>query len=1083
MFRRYSLVVCLLLLAESLWGQFEAGSIVGLVRDQQQAPVAGAVVEIRNLDTNVSRQLVTSPTGEFNSLSLSPGRYSVTVKQSGFRDAAQNINLAVGQRAGVDFNLELSSLTEQVTVAGEAPILATASSELGNVRSEKQIVELPLNTRNFTQLVYLAPGVNNRGNSSNSVLQGYTSGRGTNGAVINGAPSEDVVYLFDGIQSVDTDAGMLIFFPPVDAIREFKVQTSAAPSAYGGGQGIINVTFKAGTNSFHGAVYEFLRNSALDAKNFFDSPSNPIPPFRLNQFGFNLGGPVLIPKLFNGRDKLFFYGDYEGKRVRQAQTFTSTVPVDTFKNGDFSALLPRTVLYNPLSSPRVPFPNNQIPATMFDKTSTRLTQLYPEPNQPGLINNFLYNPGQQTGIDQYDVRVDYVTGASNLFGRLSHEDPDTVTPGYLPAPAVGGGPSRPGNTLIPAWQGVIGFGRSLGPSKYYEARVGFSRMIEDIIDTLYSQKHIAEDLGIPNANGHGAAGGLTNFSLSGTVGLGDGSGTLRKVNNNWEIDQAFSWVKGHHDLKIGLDIQTRRFAFFSPTYPVGQYTFSGVYTNNPASPAGTGYGFADFLLGHPISSVIDITKYFDLRRYQIAWYAQDDFRVSSRLTFNIGLRHEMVTPWKERHDRLSAFVPTGGGTLVTQGNAPFTGSSVIDPRWTDFGPRAGFAFNATPKTVIRGGFGIFFAFQGVTSNISLAKNAPYSGSLRVSNNATDFGGAAPISAGFPEGRPDLFPVAGTAYVYYPQDFKTPAMNEWNLNIQRELWANTVLTVAYVGGKGSHVLAFPNVNQPIPGPGATGPRRPYPNLSDGSGVVPWGDSIYHSLQTTFERRFSHGLTFLGSWTWSHSIDNTSGTGSEGIQNNYDLHFNRGNSTFDLRHNVTLSWTYELPFGKGKPVLAGAGRATQFVLGNWQLNGIVALQTGSPFTLTMLTNNLNTGTGSQWPDRIGSGQLDNRTVDRWFDASAFAAPALYAYGNAGRNILYGPGTHQFDLSVFKTFPLGKEASRKLQFRAEAFNALNTPQFNNPDARIGFAGVGKITSAGNPPLFQRTSREIQLALKLYF
>jgi hypothetical protein len=966
-----------------------------------------------------------------------------------------------------------------VTVAAEAPLLESASSELSNVRTEKQIADLPLNTRNFTQLVFSAPGVNNRGQSSNSILQGYTSGRGTNGAVINGAPSEDVVYLFDGIQSVDTDAGVLIFFPPVDAIREFKVQTSAAPASYGGGQGIVNVTFKSGTNELHGAAYEFLRNSALDAKNFFDSPFAPIPPFRMNQFGFDAGGPVVLPKILNGRDKLFFFADYEGKRIRQAQTFTSTVPTAAFKAGDFSALLPKTVIYNPLTTPRMPFANNQIPANLIDKTSARLAQLYPASNLAGLVNNFLYNPGQQTRVDQFDTRVDYISGASTLFGRLSHEDPETITPGYLPPPAIGGGPSRPGRTPIPAWQGVIGYGRSLGASRYYEARVGYSRMHEGIYDALSNQKTLAEDLGIPNANGGGAAGGLTNFSISGTVGLGDGAGSLDKVNNNWEFDQAFSWVKGHHEWKFGVEVMTRRFAFFSPGFPVGQFSFTGVYTNNPVSSAGTGYGFADFLLGHPINSTIDITKFFSLKRYQIGWYVQDNFRVTPKLTLTFGLRDDIITGWKERHNRLAGFVPDNGGTLVTAGTAPFNGDTVNDSRWNNLGPRAGFAYNAGRKTVIRGGAGIFYAFQGVTSNLSPAKNAPFSGSLRVTNNATDFAGAAPISAGFPAGRPDLFPVQGTGFVYYPRDFKTPSMNEWNINVQRELWANVVLSVAYVGGKGTHVLAFPNINQPIPGPGPTTNRRLYPNLSDGTAVGPWGDSIYNSLQTTVERRFSRGLTLLGAWTWSHSIDNTSGTGSEGIQNPRDLHANRGNSTFDVRHNVTMSWTYELPFGRN---MRGLSRAA---MGGWQVNGIAALQSGSPFTVTMLQNTLNTGTGVQWPNRIGSGELEHRTIDRWFDPAAFVAPGNFNYGNSGRNILTGPGTKQFDLSLFKTFFFSENQTRRLQFRAEAFNAFNTPQFNNPDARIGSASlaVGKITSAGNPPLFQRTSREIQLALKLYF
>jgi hypothetical protein len=1054
--------------------QFQFGSVVGLIKDPSQALVPGATIEIRSRTTNVARQATASPAGEYNFISLPPDKYTLTVRHPGFRDNSREIELSVGQRLEADITLEIGGDTGKVTVQAETPLLDVATSELGNVRSERQVVDLPLNTRNFTQLVDLAPGVNNRGSASNSILQGYTSGRGVNGAVINGAPSEGVVYMFDGVQSVDNDAGMIIFFPPVDAIQEFKVQTSAAPAAYGGGAGVINVDFKSGTNALHGAAYEFLRNSAFDARNFFDSHANPIPPFRLNQFGFNLGGPVVIPKVFNGKDKLFFFADYEGKRVYQAQTFTSTVPIAAFHSGDFSSLLPKTVIFDPRGNGHTPLPNNIIPLSAIDPTSAKLMALYPAQNLPGTTSNYLYNPGQQTSVDQYDIRVDYRTGASTFFGRLSRENPDTVTPGYLPAPAIGGGPSRPGNTLVPAWQGVIGYGRVISPAIYYDARLGFSRMVEYINDADLPLKTLAESLGIPNANSGGSAGGLTNISISGTVGLGDGSGSLAKVNNDYQYSQALSWVYRGHELKFGGDIMSRRFSFFSPTYPVGQMVFSGVYS---------GYGLSDFLFGHPISSTIDITKFFSLHRFINGFYAQDTWRITPKLTLNYGLRDDIVTPWTDRHNQLAGFTPTGGGTLVPVGTAPYTGNSVTVGRYTNFGPRAGLAYNVTPKTVIRAGFGIFYAFAMQTSNLSPAKNPPFSGSLQTSNNSADFASASPISAGFPAARPALFPIAGLGWVYYPRDFKTNGANEWNINVQRQLVADTVLTVAYVGMKGSHVLVTDNINEAIPGPGVVAARRPYPNLGDGTAVGPWGDSSYHSMQTTVQRRFSAGFSMLAAWTWSHSIDDTSGTGSETVQTPYNLHLNRGNSTFDLRHNVVLSWTYELPVGKGKPLLGNASGPLQLILGGWQLNSIDSFQSGTPFTMTMQSSLLNAGSGVQWPNRIGSGGLADPTIARWFDPTAFVSPGNFLYGNSGRNILVGPRTTQFDLSLFKSVAFSADQRRRLQFRAEAFNLANTPQFNNPNSQIGNLSVGQITSAGQPPLFQRTSREIQLALKLYW
>ncbi len=1069
------LATCAIAFHVSLYAQFQFGSVNGLIRDPSQAPAPDSTIEIRSKTTNVAQKAISSASGEYAFVSLPPDEYVLTVTHPGFKTVTRSFQLSVDQRLQLDIALEIGNVAEQVSVTSEAPLLEAQTSEIGNVEQEKQVVDLPLNTRNFTQLVDLAPGVNNRGTSSNSVLQGYTSGRGANGAVINGATPEGIAYLFDGVQSMDNDAGDIIFFPPVDAIQEFKVQTSSAPAAFGGGAGVINVDFKSGTNQFHGVAYEFLRNSWFDAKNFFDSPTKPIPPFRLNQFGFNIGGPVWIPKVFNGKDKLFFFGDYEGKRVYQAQTFTSTVPIPAFHTGDFSSLLPKTVIYDPRGNARTPLPNNIIPLSAIDPTSAKLMALYPAPNQPGATSNYLYNPGQQTSVDQFDLRFDYRSGASTSFGRMSHENPVTVTPGYLPAPAIGGGPSRPGNTDVPAWQGVIGFGRVISPTIYYEARLGFSRMVEYIIDQDSHQLTLAESLGIPNANGGGAAGGLTNISISGgTVGLGDGSGSLAKVNNNYEYSQALSWVHGKHELKFGGSIMSRRFSFFSPTWPVGQMTFSGVYTGN---------GLSDFLFGHPISTDIDITRFFSLHRYMADVYIQDNWRITPRLTLNYGLRDDFVTPWTERHNLLAGFVPANGGTLVPVGTAPYNGNSVTEGRFTNFGPRAGFAWNLTPNTVLRAGFGMFYSYAMQTSNDSPAKNPPFSGSVQVANNASDFDSASPISAGFPASRPTLFPVAGLGWIYYPWDFKTEGATEWNINLQRQLGANNVLSIAYVGEKGTHILVTDNINEALPGPGAVAARRPYPNLGDGTAVGPWGDSNYNSLQTSFQRRLSAGLTFLGAWTWSHSIDDSSGTGSETVQNPYNLHLNRGNSTFDVRHSLVLSWTYELPFGNGKCFLRDAHGVLDLIAGGWQLNSIDTFQTGSPFTATMSTSNLNAGSGVQWPNVVGVGSLPNPSVQHWFNTSAFVAPQAYQFGDEGRNALYGPGTKQVDLSLFKSFRFSPREGTRLQLRAEAFNILNTPQFNNPNASINSATQGMITSAGNPPLFQRTSRQIQVAAKLYW
>lgn len=1062
-----------LIFSAAAMAQFELGTVVGTVKDQAGLPMAGAAIEIRSLATNVARRTTASAAGEFDFVALQPGQYQFSARQEGFKEATQTFELAVSQRAELNITLEIGASTQSVTVGESVVAVDAASSDISNVRTRQQVVDLPLNGRNFTQLVQLAPGVNNHGNSTNVSNGGYTAGRGTSGAVVNGNPSDIGIYLFDGIQSVDTDANVLIFYPPVDAIQEFKVQTSAAPATYGGGPSIINVTFRSGTNDLHGAMYEFLRNSDLDAKNYFDSHANPIPPFHLNEFGANLGGPIVIPHLFNGKDKLFFFADYEGKRVSQAQTYISTVPTAAFRIGDFSALLPKTVLHVPGTA--TPLPNNQV--QQIDPTAAKLIALYPLPNIPGaaLVSNYLYNGALINNIDQGDLRIDYRTTNSSIFGRFSKENPATTNPGYLPNPAIGGGPGYPGQTLAPGNQVVLGYGRSFSPTQYYQARVGYSRLVENIVDFDTTRGNLGEQFGIPNANAGGAP-GLTNFSISGTVGLGDGNGNIKKVNNLWQVDQAFSWVKGSHEFTAGANWMSTRFAFLTPAHPNGTYAFNGSYT---------GYGLADFLYGRPISSQLDIAQYFDLIRFRPSFYVQDNWRVTQKLTLNLGVRDEMVTPWTERHDRLAVFDPSNGGTLIPVATPAHPSNTVTDGHFNNIGPRIGLAYSVNPKTVVRAGFGIFYAYETYNSNPQ-AKNAPFNGSI-ISTNSTGAAGyaaALPVSAGFPAARPALFPPAGTAFQVFQRSYPNPSANEWNFNIQRQLTAHDTLSVAYVGQNGVHILINPNINQAVPGPGSVASRRPYPNLADGTLNCTCANSSFNSLQVTYKNRFSSGFDFQGAYTYAHSIDNSSGNSNAvGIQNPSNLRLYRGNSDFDVRHILVLSWSYDLPFGRGKKFAGGAQGLGQAVIGGWRLNSIDTFATGSPFTPVMVSSLLNSGNAVQWPNRIGSGKLADSTIRAWFNTADFVSPGNYVYGNSGRNILFGPGTRQFDLSLFKDFLFNENGSRRLQFRAEAFNFLNTPQFNNPNAQIGNPAAGTITSAGSPLLYQRTSRQLQLALKLYW
>jgi hypothetical protein len=1070
-----ALIVFILLTSISGFGQFEAGSVLGTVKDPTGAIIPNARVEIKSLSTNATRDTVSNSTGEWTFVALQPGRYQVTIKQPGLRDEVRSFELAVGQRLQMDVDMAVGTASESVTVNASGEMLETSASDMSNVRTTQQVVDLPLNSRNFTQLVQLAPGVNSKGNGTNSTNGGYTAGRGTSGSVVNGNPSDVGVYLFDGIQSVDADANVLLFYPPVDAIQEFKVQTSAAPAAYGGGPSIINVTYRSGTNGFHGVAYEFFRNSALDAKNYFDSPTNPIPPFHLNQFGGNFSGPVVIPHLFNGRDKLFFFIDYEGKRQNQSQTYISTVPTADFRRGNFAAYTKALTI----PGTKTPLPKNQV--TSIDPTAATLVALFPLPNYGAagaISNNFLYNGALDNVLDQGDVRIDFRTPTTSIFGRYSQENATTNNPGYLPSPAIGGGPGYPGLTLAPGKQVVLGYGRSFGPNVYYEARLGYSRLVESIVTLGDMLGTAGQNNGIPNANAGGIP-GFTNIVISSNAALGDGNGSISKVNNLWEVDQAVTLIRGKHEIKAGVSYMSTRFAFLSPAHPNGTMSFTGAYT---------GLGLADFLYGKYATSQLDVSQYFSLLRFRPSVYIQDSYRITPRLTLNYGLRDDLVTPWKERHDRLAGFDPSGAGNLVPVGSGTglFPGDSVVDGRYTNFAPRFGFAYNIDSKTVLRGGFGIFYAFETYNSN-PMSKNAPFNGSLNVTNDTTSgagFASAVALSAGFPAARPPLFPISGSAFQAYQRRNPNGSANEYNLNLQRQLTSHDVISIAYVGQTGVHILINPNINLPTPGAGAVAARRAYPNFADGTLNCYCANSNYNSLQLTYQNRLSNGLDFQGTYTLSHSIDTSSGAANlVGLQNPFNLAMYRGNSDFDIRHMAVLSWLYKLPFGNNMRFGSGARGLKQALIGDWQINSIDSFTTGSPFTPVMASSLLNAGSAVQWPNRIGSGKVAHPTINQWFNPADFASPGNYIFGNSGRNIIYGPGTKQFDVSLFKNFRFDETGVRHLQLRVEAFNILNTPQFNNPNAQIGASTVGTITSAGQPLLFQRTSREIQLAGKFYF
>jgi hypothetical protein len=1088
--RSYVLLVIGAILSASvgLFAQVETGAITGQVLDSTGAVVPEAEIRVVSIDTGVARTMMSDMQGNYSSPPLRPGRYRVEVTKLGFQRAVDELRLDVNQRVRVDIQLIVGEVTQTVMVSGSAALLSTESAAIGNVRGEREIQDLPLNGRNFVQLIHLVPGVNSAGGGT---LYTYTGSnrQGVQGASVNGARPTNNNFLFDGIQSQDTDQNVLAFMPNVEAVQEFKVQTNAMDAQFGrNGGGTINLVLKSGTNQFHGSAFEFLRNSAMDAKNFFDQPGKT-PPFRMNQFGFTAGGPVVLPSLYDGRDRTFFFGSYQGRRIRQTQTFINTVPTAAFREGDFSAAPqrifdPATTRPDPNQAGRFlrdPFPGNRIPSDRFNPTARNLIALYPQPNLQGVANNLFFDPVVENDTTQFDLRGDHhFRSGDQFFTRYSYSDTFVIQPGQLPAPAIGACCGRPGITNTRGQQIVLGYTKVLRPNLTYEFRGGFTRLAVDVRG-FTQDRPLAQELGIPGVNVDPVLWGLPQITISGFTGLGEQDFVpFLKFHNNYQYIHSVVYNRGSHTIKTGFDMGRRQGNYLSPPGPLGLFSFSGQFTQNPAAAAGTGIAMSDFLLGVYQNARVDVQPKVGHRRWELFTYFQDDWKVTSRLTVNLGMRWEVVTPWTEVADRQSNFVLNLGNVFPVR-SPEIPGRTITNRELNNIGPRVGIAYRLNAKTVVRTGYGLFYSFPGIATGRLPSQAPPFAGNIPINNNAFNYESARRISDGFPLDRPPIFDPTGRNFKYWVPNDNEAYMQQWNFNLQREFW-NSVFTAGYVASKGNKLYIFPNVNQAVPGSAPVAQRRPFPNLADGDGLSRLGNSSYHSLQLSFDRRLTAGLSLLGAYTWSHSIDDSSNDAGGGPQNVRNIRAERGSSDFDVRHRLVISSLYEIGLGRS---LRGVPAA---FLKGWQMGGIATFQTGAPFTPAMVggQNTLGSGVGSQRPDRLRDGTLSasERSIQRWFDVTAFAAPAPFTFGNSPRNASFGPGTKQVDFSAAKQFRLGSsDTAPTLQYRAEFFNLFNTPQFNNPNATIGSPQAGTITSAGDKILLVRTSRQIQMALVFRF
>ncbi len=1071
-----------LLLPFCLSAQVDTGAIAGVVSDNTGAVVPGVKIVITHEATNLQTILKTNDSGFYAAPALRLGRYSISATMEGFRgETKTGIELRVQERLEINFQLEVGATTSEITVTAAAPLLESETSSLGQVVEERTITDLPLNGRNFIQLATLGAG---------TLPSTRTAER--DNFVSNGARAIQNSYLLDGVENKNRILGFdkgsaQIIQPVIDAIQEFKVQTSTFSAEFGqSAGGVVNVTLKSGTNDLHGSLFEFLRNSKLDARPYFQPEGGGKPAFIQNQFGGTLGGRIR-------RDRAFYFASWQRTREINAAPQVASVPIQTLREGNFGNTRifdPATVRPNPSGSgwARDQFPANRVPAARWDPVSAKLAPLYPQQNLPGNVRNYFYNPKERVYNDQLNGRVDYRIGSRDtLFGRLSTSKNENALPAPMPDPASDTSIATPTSQSV-----AVSETRTLTNAMVNEFRFAFvrTRMLQET-----EAPRRFEEFGIKGALNDPKIGGLPTFPISGLTTLGTtGPGTLpiaASGGTNIPIDKwgrvfqfldNVSWVRGRHTVKFGGDIQQVTMFASATLSARPAFNFNGVYTQNPQGRSGTGAAFADFLLGLPNNTNVSTRSISKIRDRIAQGYIQDDWKVSKSLTVNLGLRYELTKPFVEVDDQQANFVLESGPYYAKLVQARERGPSglgraLVDGDYNNFAPRLGLAWQAAARTVVRSGFGVFYGRdENIGVNRRLTNNPPFF--IRSQFLSDQINPIIVLSQGIPSNALDPTRVVNPEVISFPRNFRTSYTLQWNLNVQQELPGKIVAQVGYTGSGARKLYFVNNVNIPPPGPGNVETRRPIPGVGGVFYYAPVVSSSYNALLAKAERRFSNGYSLLASYTWGHSIDNGASNNDQndpGPQNPRDLRSHRGNSNFDVAHRFVVSNVWELPFGKGKRFWAD-NAVLDAIAGGWQLAGITSMQTGQPFTVQLNYDPSNTG-GSARPNRLRDGSLSKEQRDpaRWFDLTAFEAATAYTFGNSGRNILRAPGRINVDLGVARSFSLGERL--RIQFRGEFFNLANTPQFGLPGATIGAAGVGIIGSVITP------ERQVQFALRLAF
>ncbi len=1069
--------------------QQETATITGEVKDAGGAVVPKAMITITNVETNTSLKSETNDQGSYTLPSVKPGPYSLTVEKTGFKKFLRSgLILQVNQTARIDVSLEVGDLTNLVEIVEATSLLETENSSRGSVIDQKKIVDLPLNGRDYNQLALLSPGV----------LPGTPRLASVNfkGVLnVNGNRTFNNVFLLDGVDNISYSnsfrgENVQVVQPSIEAIQEFKIQTNAYSAEFGRSSGaVVNVTIKSGTNSIRGSVYEFLRNDVLDANNFFSNALGaPKPVRQRNQFGGAVGGPLI-------KNKTFWFGDYEGLRDREGVPYVRQVPTAEEKAGIFS-----TAVVDPFAAGRPAFGTNAagkwvIPSSRWDPVGAKIVALIPDPNVPG-TTIYASTPVTSTRQDQFDVRVDHQFSTNlNLFGRYSFVDTNTFRPGPLPGLAEASSNDAFGANQNRSQGVAIGLTWTVSPSIVGDFRLGWTRGNYFTFPPNFGVDGPGQ-IGLRNVpNDPLIVGGIPKVFIQGFDAVGRHTSTPQfQTPRTWNPRASISWIRGAHLLKFGgeyLQVQTK---INDLNATIGRMNFDNRFTNRAVG---------DLLLGLATQLALTSVTIMDQGQNMQFYFIQDDYKITNKLTLNLGLRYEYATPPREKDNRFVNFDPETGREIFAK-DGDIYDRALIYPDRNNFAPRFGFAYSPTSRLVIRGAYGIFYTHtvrQGREGLLGF--NPPY----LVDNlqQTSVIGPAAVASAavfrlvnGYPPGLLDPTTLSPTVQRRAQDAFqRTPYIQQYNLGMQYELVKDLLLDVAYVGNKGTKLNGFRNLNQRFVIDNANGSQsagsRPYPALGDIQWMENRVNSSYHSLQARLEKRFSAGLTALIGYTWSKALTgspdhiSTSG-GGPGVdvgtfrepQNGYNVRADRGLAEFDIKHRFVASYVYELPFGKGRHWGNDWNTATNLILGGWQVTGIHVLQSGLGLTATLGgASVLNIGGERRArPNLVGNPVLPDseRTLARWFNTNAFTAfsPAPQAFGSAGVGIMRAPGYVNFDFTLAKNFHLSER--RYFQFRTELFNTFNRANFGPPNIARDSSGFGQILSANK-------ARIIQFGLKFYF